>query len=369
MLIGGRHQLLHILPVAAELSRRDEARVRLFAADAPLAAAASDLMRRLEAGPAGITVMRLPRAVESLRRAETGATSLKLPRLLWWAGELRRCDVLVTAERTSTVLKRLPGHCPPLVHIPHGAGDRAVGFEPRVALFDQVIVAGPKDRDRIVAAGLVPAARCAVSGYIKVSAVRTLSRSVAPLFDNGLPTVLYNPHFERRLSSWERFGRGVIDAVLSAGMNLVLAPHVRLFAGASEAALAPWRALQVPGRFRFDPGSERSIDMTYTLAADVYLGDVSSQVYEFAAHPRPCVFLDAHGADWRGNPDYLMWRMGEVVDSLARLPAALREATTRHAAFRPVQQELVRAALGDTGPEAPRRAAEVILGALRRVAP
>lgn len=342
--------------------------MRLFCANAALAGAAATLMSRLAAGPFESIIMGLPWPADAFSRADTGATSLKLPRLLRWSGALRRCDVLVTAERTSTLLKRLPGRCPPMIHIPHGAGDRAVGFEPRIAFFDQVIVAGQKDRDRIVAAGLVPPERCHVSGYLKVSAVRALSASIPPLFGNGRPTVLYNPHFERRLSSWQRFGREVIDAVLGSDeFNLVVAPHVRMFAGVPGSALSAWTSLQVPGRFVFDAGSERSVDMTYTQAADIYLGDVSSQVYEFAATPRPCVFLNAHDAPWRGNPDYLMWRMGEVVDSPSRILPALREARARHPEFIDVQRQLVAAALGDTGPDAPERAARVILAELERV--
>jgi hypothetical protein len=365
VLIGGRHQLLHILPVAAALSRRRDVQVRLFAATPALASAAAGLMTRLSGQVSTPTILRLPRAIEILSRADTGLTSLKLARLLCWSGELRRCDVLVTAERTSTALKRLPGRCPPMIHIPHGAGDRAVGFEPRIARFEQVIVAGNKDRDRMVAAGLVTAERCHVSGYLKVSAVRTLA-SAPPLFANGRPTVLYNPHFEHRLSSWQRFGRSVIDTVLSSDLNLVVAPHVRMFAGATESTLAKWQALEVPGRFLFDPGSERSMDMSYTQAADIYLGDVSSQVYEFAATPRPCVFLNAHAAQWQGNPDYMMWRMGAVVDSSAGILPALLESVSRHHEFLDAQQSLVKAALGDTDPYAPERAAQIIIEELNR---
>jgi hypothetical protein len=352
--------------VAAALSRRHDVQVQLFAATAAMAEDASRLLARLGARPVQPIVMKLPWPLEKISRAETGGTSLKLPRLAWWAHALRRCDVLVTAERTSTVLKRLPGRCPPMVHIPHGAGDRAVGFEPRIALFDELIVAGPKDRDRIVRAGLMPQDRCHVSGYVKVAAVRAMAAKAPPLFDNGHPTVLYNPHFDRRLSSWQRFGREVIEQVLASGMNLVVAPHVRLFAGAPESAMAEWQAMQVPGRFIFDPGSGRSMDMTYTQAADIYLGDVSSQVYEFAATPRPCVFLDAHAAPWQGNPDYLMWQMGEVVDTQTRILPALLESSARHRSFIDVQKSLVSAALGDTGPDAPERAAQIIVDGINR---
>lgn len=358
--------MLHVLPVAAALSRRNDVRVRLFAATTALAAAASDLMARLAGTADPPKVMSLPWPLDFAGK-DAAATSLKLPRLLWWSREMRRCDVLVTAERTSTVLKRLPWRCPPMIHIPHGAGDRAVGFEPRIALFDHVIVAGDKDRDRILATGLMPADRCHVSGYLKISAVHALRGSAAALFGNGRPTVFYNPHFARQLSSWQRFGRDVVEAVLASDQfNLIVAPHVRLFAGLSAAVRADWEAMQVPGKFLFDAGSGRSMDMTYTQAADIYLGDVSSQVYEFAATPRPCVFLDAHGVRWQGNPDYLMWRMGEVVPKKERILPALLEAEARHRDFRDVQRALVEAALGDTGPQAPERAARVILDEINR---
>ena len=39
--------------------------------------------------------------------------------------------------------------------------------------------------------------------------------------------------------------------------------------------------------------------MAYTQRADIYLGDVSSQVYEFLLNPRPCVFLNPRRFDWR----------------------------------------------------------------------
>src|SRR3546814_11985302 len=61
-----------------------------------------------------------------------------------------------------------------------------------------------------------------------------------------------------------------------------------------------------------DLASDRLFDMSYTSGADIYLGDVSSQVYGFLATPRPCLFLDTHGVDWEGDPDYLFWMPGDV---------------------------------------------------------
>src|SRR3546814_13919965 len=65
-------------------------------------------------------------------------------------------------------------------------------------------------------------------------------------------------------------------------------------------------------------GSERSIDMSYTGSADLYLGDVSSQVAEYLYRPRPCVFLNAQGVDWQEDPNYRFWSLGPVIRSEER---------------------------------------------------
>lgn len=361
VLIGGEHQLLHIVPVAAELSRRHGVEVALFAATRRLADAAEDLMRRLDSGPYALSLLKLPGIAERLARNSVTGGNLKLPRLLAHARTLRHCCVLVTAERTSTVLKRLPGYCPPMIHLRHGVGDRAVGFERRIALFDDLIVAGEKDRRRTVEAGLLPPERCHAAGYVKLSAVRQLHLSAPPLFDNDRPIVLYNPHFHPRLSSW-RHARNVIEAVRDSGLfNLIVAPHVRLFEASDRRQRAAWEGLGVPDHVLVDLGSPRSMDMTYTLAADLYLGDVSSQVYEFAAEPRPCVFLDSHAAAWHGNPDYLMWEMGEVVERPEEVLPALLRAGGLHAKYRERQCRLVADAVGEVGQGSAQRAAQVIL--------
>src|SRR3546814_12838249 len=62
-----------------------------------------------------------------------------------------------------------------------------------------------------------------------------------------------------------------------------------------------------------DLGSVRSIDMSYTMAADIYLGDVSSQLSEFMLKPRPCLFLNPRGKNWNNDANYLSWTLGPVI--------------------------------------------------------
>src|SRR5690606_8698104 len=77
-----------------------------------------------------------------------------------------------------------------------------------------------------------------------------------------------------------------------------------------------------------DTGSAALFDRTYAELADIYLGDASSQVYEFLRRPRPCLFLDPIGRPWRGDPDFGHWQAGPVVHSIPEMADALSAAVT-----------------------------------------
>src|SRR3546814_19013401 len=62
--------------------------------------------------------------------------------------------------------------------------------------------------------------------------------------------------------------------------NLIFAPHVRLFDPPAAECYAQFERYRKLPHMHIDLGSERSIDMSYTGSADLYLGDVSSQVAE-----------------------------------------------------------------------------------------
>ena len=361
-LVGGQHQFLHIIPVAAELAAFGLADVVLFVGRQSDGEAARAMAASFGAGAIPVRVMTLP--LEGGGARPKG--ELKILRLIRWARALLACDIMLTAERTSTFLRRLPIKQPLFVHIPHGAGDRAKGFEKRLILFDHIIVAGDKDRRRMLAEGVARRGGIWVSGYIKTAALRRLcGGQTARLFGNDRPTVLYNPHFSSELSSWREWGQTVIESILGSGRyNLIIAPHMRLFKGADVAKQAPWLAYANVENCIVDLGSDRLTDMTYTDAADIYLGDVSSQIYEFQSRPRPCVFLNAHNVDWRGDADYRMWDFGDVVDAIDDTLPALDRAASRHADFIEVQRAAIIDAFGPMEGEedAITRAAGIIAG-------
>ncbi|WP_209348500.1 hypothetical protein [Pontixanthobacter sp. CEM42] len=264
---------------------------------------------------------------------------------------LRSYDALVVPETTSTMLKTKFGLTDTkLIMFPHGAGDRSIGFSPDYAHFDFVMLPGEKTRGRMLEAGLIRSDASAVVGYPKFdSRVRA---SEQPIFANDRPVVFYNPHFDPRLSSWYDFGIPLLEYFAGQTQyNLVVAPHVMLFRrkllASVEHRVLRWRQT-VPERFKrldhihIDEGSPNSVDMTYTRMGDVYIGDVSSQVYEFIAQPRPAIFLNSHDADWRDSPNYAFWKFGPVVDDADGLGEALEQAVPLQDHYRKEQEKALR---------------------------
>jgi hypothetical protein len=231
---------------------------------------------------------------------------------------------------------------PRLVLAGHGAGLRAHGRYPGMAQFDLFLLPGRLKAERLRQMGYVDERRSRIIGYPKFDLATPVGQRMR-LFGNDRPVVLYNPHFNTRESSWPRWGRRVLDFFLAhREYNLIFAPHALLFAHLRP-RLAP-AYLQAPN-IHVDVDSPALIDMSYTSLADIYLGDVSSQAYEFVGHRlRPCVFLDPHRRRWDAQPNLAMWRMGEVVQAFSRLPEALRTAHERFGQHRAEQRRLVTAA-------------------------
>lgn len=352
--------MLHLAPVAAELARRGDVKVQAFVADEAEAGALRAIFAELGAD-VPIAALPLSGWAALAGHAMRKWRALKVPRLVAAARTLSRFDILVAAERTSTLLKRLPGPSPFMVHIPHGAGDRAKGFERRIGLFDHVIVAGRKDQARMIREGVVRPERCSVSGYIKLDAVRAMAGRRPKLFENPRPIVLYNPHFHPKLGSWRRFGRTLIEQVRAHDdFNLIVAPHVRLAEAMSADERRDIEALAVHDRVLIDLGSPRSNDMSYTLRADIYVGDVSSQVYEFLSEPRPCVFLNNGVRGWEDDPSFASWHFGKVVADPAGAWRAIVDAPIEHAEFAGRQKEAVEAAFGPCDGSAIGNAADIL---------
>ena len=260
-------------------------------------------------------------------------------------------DCLVVPEFTSARLKTHLGlTITPLILFPHGAGDRAIGFGKEIADFDYVLLSGSKVRDRMLESGLITTGNHCLVGYPKFDTIEPAQQGKNIYFSNTNPIILYNPHFDARLSSWYKMGLDVLEFFSRRqDYNLIVAPHVMLYK--KKIHISPESrqfsfTKKIPSKYRkcanirIDLGSKSSVNMDYTLSADVYLGDVSSQVYEFLYRPRPCIFLNSHQADWSDNPDYRHWQCGPVLDKVADLETVLSDIEAAGKRFRDTQIKL-----------------------------
>lgn len=366
------HQVAHSLPIALALARSGwDHEIVVATTNARLTAAVSRLARdEIERGSIAFVELGLTsRSSKALSRSLEAV--VPAAKLLVYRDNLAffsSLDILVVAEKTSLILKKRYGlDRLKIIHTRHGAGDRAIGFNKASAEFDHVLASGGKIRDRLVNETGLSASKVSVVGYPKFDLARN-SRSL--FYANGRPTVLYNPHVSPHLSSWYPVGRRVLDFFLeNDDYNLIFAPHVMLFERPFVVTIdklrVDWagriqeRYLRAPN-IHIDLGSWASTDMTYTMAADVYLGDVSSQIYEFLLQPRPCLFLNPHGVAYEGDPNYAHWRAGHVIRDITDLGPALAQAISSHGDFLPIQCEMFARSFDLTQEPSSERAARAI---------
>lgn len=337
-------QLYHWLPAALRLAYDFGARVSVLSPSSKLL----DLVASYDPDHK-LHLIRLRRP--SLRPDSLFHFPSRLATLILNYPTIRRFPLLVTTETSSAWLYRMPGFSSRIIHIKHGAGDREGGYKKRHAAFDLTLVCGEKDRQRLIERGLATEANCVVGGYPKFE----LMAEPQHFFADDKPVILYNPHFDRKLSSWYTHGPEVLKALEDLhGYNVIVAPHTKIAKN-----IAPIRS-DSP-HIRVDMGSRHSIDMSYTNSADIYLGDISSQVYEFLLRPRPCLFLNLDHIDYADDPSFSHWKLGQVLNDLSDLPAALDRARQEQPHFIAAQEAAVAHSIDRSSDSASLRQARIIL--------
>ncbi|MXO74145.1 hypothetical protein GRI40_02775 [Altererythrobacter aerius] len=324
------HQAAHVAGIMAELTANYPA-FEVIAAfgTAEIASRVRQLIGEDAARGVSWADLSLPGALDAALSAPNRIAPLKrLARLRYHMPLFATVDAVVSPERTCLMVRRvlrkkMGNSAPRFVFVPHGAGDRNVTYHPALSQFDHYLVSGQKVVDELVRHGLATEDQCRVVGYAKFDTVTR--KPDARLFANDLPTIVYNPHFDPCLSSWYDQGPALLETAARQWdrFNLVFAPHVMLFRKSLHVSLEyrtarkrppiPRIALEAPN-IHVDVDSPRLFDMTYTAAADIYLGDVSSQVYEFLREPGTCIFLDAAR---QGPAAYQFWQNGPVVTQAA----------------------------------------------------
>ncbi|HEY8352948.1 MAG TPA: hypothetical protein VIK87_10410 [Sphingomonadales bacterium] len=369
------HQVAHSAPIARELSENYTGfKVTVLATSRLLLDHARKIIERDGHSRVQFVLLEESRLQRQVGRWLDAAMPFsRLMNLARHRNRLAEFDALVVPESTSLFIRRLLGkRTPKLIYTRHGNGDRSISVKRSAGEFDLVLFAGQKILDRFLEKGYLRPQQYAVVGYAKFDTLTSIEGR--RFFANDRPTVLYNPHFEPKLSSFYDMGLDVLEYFYNSDKyNLIFAPHIMLFKKKLHVSLESFRMRirrGIPERYLncphilVDTGSSALLDMSYTLSADYYIGDVSSQVYEFALRPRPCVFLNSHKAAWRDNPNYLFWTFGPVLDHVGDLDAALTAASSEE--YIRTQEEVFRRTFDIGDRPASVRAADAIADFFRR---
>ncbi|MAZ71893.1 MAG: hypothetical protein CMC70_01980 [Flavobacteriaceae bacterium] len=228
---------------------------------------------------------------------------------------------------------------PKLIKFTHGTPGRGYTFKNDMVEFDFQLLPGNFYKQLLEEKNLL-AQNYAVVGYPKLDAVQR--KETPDFFSNNKPIILYNPHFAEPLSSWHLWGLKLLDWFYHQNTyNLIFAPHINLFEhkGGASPETIPEKYFKAE-HMHIDLGSEESVDMTYIMAADLYLGDVSSQVYEFITTPRPCVFLNPQQIDHAKDVKFRFWKCGPVLTAVEALPSSLENAFEDFNKFKSVQEHI-----------------------------
>lgn len=279
--------------------------------------------------------------------------------------ELNGYDAVVATEYTAGELRGMGLRGPKLILLMHGAGDRYVNDEHLVRAFDLTLMAGPKIETYFQERDLLREGASRLVGYPKFDVFEAVGRENTVSCGNDRPFALYNPHYQRALTSAPDCMLPLISGFRAQSTyDLVVAPHIKTFHRGFGFRERQWKRQEGPG-IVVDTGSSAMLDMTYTSQAALYIGDVSSQVYEFLVRPRPCVFLNPKRLQWRDDPHFLHWTLGDVVEDSADLMPAIARAAERHEIYRPAQEKLFRETFGDATLGASQRAADAIADYVR----
>ena len=356
------HQVLHAAPIAFELSRQyPDTEVTIITSSDEIENVAREIGDLYPGNRVHFKRAYIPKIIKMLQPLVHNIAFIKKDAVRICNRDFfKTLDVLVTPEANSLKLKNHPdlSHLK-IIHTRHGAGDRSVGYHQRNKNFDLVLCPGAKIRDRMKQDLEMRDEQLAVTGYPKFEVIDRL-KPPKDFFENAKPIVLYNPHFSRKESSWRTHGIDVLEFFKNqSNFNLIFAPHILLYKrGLRHGAKSLRRYRNLP-HIHIDTGSKASINMTYTSLADIYLGDVSSQVYEFVRNPGPCIFID-NGAD--PNPDNRLYHaMGDVIQDISELPRTLENAFSKHdEEYREKQKELFRQTFDENGTDPSIRGARAI---------
>ncbi len=355
------HHIYHFISVAVELSRNNAVHILTHPGKHTFL---HNTLKQLNGEK--VVVEKLPTA--AFRAFTDKLKGKKLPRKGFWIKKhqeyiLNNFDAVIFTDYFHHYLVNARGDkkYPKFIKFPHGVAGRAYVYNKDLPDFDLHVIFGEYYYKQLKKKNLLSKQNVVV-GYPKLDVLKNMEPQ--HIFKNEKPVVFYNPHFSPPLSSWHFIGLEVLEFFYnSSDYNLIFGPHINLFnkVGGDDAAKIPKKYFEKEN-IHMDLGSEKSVDMTYLNNADIYLGDVSSQAFEFIINPRPCIFLNPGKVKYKKDNSYRFWKSGKVISSVEKLPQALKKASKRFKKKYKSKQEKLTAGnfYSEEGSTASQRAAKAI---------
>ena len=255
---------------------------------------------------------------------------------------LRNANAIIsTSHNFPEYLSKYEIKRPTLIYLYHGTGTRAYGFESSLKEFDHILIPGQYHKDRLIKSFPVKDGQLEMVGVPKLDWMKIKKSKSQRLFNNDNPIFYYNPHWEIEFSSYLKWKDVILEFFKQKKFyNLIFSPHPLIQHLSKKTGYELNEKNIVEDNILVDLESDQCLDGTYTSMADVYIGDISSMVTEWVMQkPRPCIFINAHNVNWKGNDDYYMWRFGKVVNELKEFEDAVKK-STHHNDFEKIQKKL-----------------------------
>ncbi|WP_026451628.1 CDP-glycerol glycerophosphotransferase family protein [Aequorivita capsosiphonis] len=333
------HHIYHFVSVAVELAKNNEVHILTHPASHKVL---HDSLKTLHGE--NVIVENLPTA--SFRAFTDKLKGRSLPRKGFWIKKyqsyiLNNFDAVIFTDYFHHYLLKARGNRNiKFIFTQHGTPGRAYAYSKDTLDFDFLLLCGKFHYENLKSLDLLKSDH-KITGYPKFDALEKIRTDT--IFSNSKPTVLYNPHFSPPFSSWHFNGPEVLEFFYNSNQyNLIFAPHINLFnkVGGDNSSVIPKKYFTAEN-FYIDLGSEKSVNMTYVNQADIYLGDVSSQVFEYMVNPRPCIFLNPENIEFKDDINYRFWKCGDVISATNELEDALKNASKNfEEKYKPIQEKM-----------------------------
>ncbi|MFH2146274.1 MAG: CDP-glycerol glycerophosphotransferase family protein [Candidatus Omnitrophota bacterium] len=245
------------------------------------------------------------------------------------------------------------------VYVPHGLANREFAFEPHIKDYDLVILPGERDL-KAMQERIGPLSNCRVAGYSKLDYFHYHAVKALELFKEKRPVILYNPHFDEKLSSF--FDKGMIlleQLSKSNKFNVIFMPHPDLSRKYPQIVrkTAEFKNVLLIERHR--------INLEYMAQADIYITDVSSSVFEWLYFDKPAIFFNTKRVDWEKSKYYSSWALGKVAEDVPQLLIMLDDALKYPEEFREIRREIFKNTFANRDKIVSKAIAEIIRDRIR----